>query len=85
MFEWFKNNHIKANTDNCHLLVTRDNDVTAKIGKFDVKISREEKLFGIKINIKLSFENHVSFLCKKASQKLHSFTRVVNFVDLAKH
>ena len=84
LFEWFKNNHMKANADKCHLLVTRDTDVTAKIGKFDVKISREEKLLGIKINIKLSFENHVSFLCKKASQKLHSFTRVVNFVDLAK-
>ena len=24
LFEWFKNNHMKANTDNCHLLVTKD-------------------------------------------------------------
>ena len=84
MFEWFKNNHMKANADKCHLLVTRDTDVTAKIGELDVKDSREVKLLGVKIDGKLSFENHVSSLCKKASQKLHLLRRVLNFMDLAK-
>ena len=84
LFEWFKNNHMKANADKCHLLVTRDADETAKIGELDVKNSREEKLLGVKIDSKLSFENHVPSLCKKASQKLHALARVVNFVDLAK-
>ena len=84
LFEWFKNNHMKANADNCHLLVTADTDVTAKIGELDVKNSREEKLLGVKIDTKLSFENHVSSLCKKISQKLHALTRVVNVMDLAK-
>ena len=32
LFEWLRNNHMKANADKCHLLVTRDTDVTAKIG-----------------------------------------------------
>ena len=40
LFECFKNNHMKANADRCHLLVTRNANVTAKIGKFDVKNSR---------------------------------------------
>ena len=42
LFQWLKNNHMKANADKCHLLVTRDTDVTAKSGDFDVKNSREE-------------------------------------------
>ena len=75
---------MKANADKCHLLVTRDTDVTAKIGEFDVENSREEKLLGIKTDSKLSFEIHVSSLDKKASQKLHALARVVNFMDLAK-
>ena len=75
---------MKANADKCHLLVTRDTDVTGKIGEFDVKNGREEKLLGVKIDKKLSFENHVSSLCKKASQKLHALARVINFIDLAK-
>ena len=27
LFEWFKNNQMKANANKCHLLVTRDTDV----------------------------------------------------------
>ena len=30
---------MKANADECQLLVTRDTDVTAKIGEFNVKIT----------------------------------------------
>ena len=75
---------MNANADKCHLLVTRDTGVTTKIGELDVKSSREEKLLGVKIDSKLFFENHVSSLCKKASQKLHPLVKVVNFVDLAK-
>ena len=78
----FRNNHMKVNADNCHLLLTRDTNVTAKTGKFDVKNSRKEKILGIKIDTKLSFENHVSSLWKKANQKLHALARVVNFMDL---
>ena len=84
LFEWFKNSQMKANTDKCHLLVTRNTDVTAKVGEFDVKNSREEKLLGVKIDTKLSFENHVSSFCKKANQKLHALARVGNFMNLAK-
>ena len=75
---------MNANADKCHLLVTRDTGVTTKIGELDVKSSREEKLLGVKIDSKLFFENHVSSLCKKVSQKLHALRRVVNFMDLAK-
>ena len=50
---------MKANADKCHLLVTRDTDVTTEIGELDVKNSREKKLLRIKID---------RTLCKKASQ-----------------
>ena len=51
---------MKANAVNFHILVTRDTDVIAKIGKFDLENSREKKLLGLKIDTKLFFENHVS-------------------------
>ena len=75
---------MNANADKCHLLVSRDTDVTIKIWESDVKNSREEKLLGVKIEIKLSFKNHVSSRCKTASQKLHTLARVVNFMDISK-
>ena len=73
----------ESQRDKCHLLITRDRGVTAEIGEFEVKNSREEKFLSVKIDTKLSFENHVSSLCKKASQKVHALARVVNFIDLA--
>ena len=77
LFLWFKNNHMKANAEKCHLLVTRDNDVTAKIEEFDVKNSREEKLFAVKIDTIFSFENHFPSLCKKTKPNLHAFPGIV--------
>ena len=82
LFKWLKNNQMKANADMYHLLVTRDT-VTAIIGEFDAKNSREEKFLGVKLDTELSFENHVSSLCKKASQRSHALARVANFMDLA--
>ena len=75
---------MKINTDKFPLLVTTDTEVRAKIGESDVKNSREKKLFGVKIDTKLSFKNHVFSYCKKASQKLNALARIVNFMDLAK-
>ena len=61
---------MKATAGKCHLLVTRDTDVTATIGDFDIENSREEKLLGLKMYTKIYFKNHFSSLCKKASQEL---------------
>ena len=39
-----------------------------------------EKLLGIKIDHNLSFDEHVSVLCRKAVQKLHALSRVSSFM-----
>ena len=83
LFEWLKHSHMKEDSDKYRQLVTRQTDVTAKFGEFDVKISRKEKLLVVNIDTKLSFKNHVFSLCKKASQKLDALARVVNFMDPA--
>ena len=85
LFKWFHENHMKANADKYHLLVTTTkNAVSANIREFAKNNSNGEKLLGIKIDTKLLFENHVSSLCKKASQKLHALARIVNYMDLSK-
>ena len=78
LFQWFKENHMQANPDKCHLLVTNKTLTSVNINGFQITNSTEEKLLGIKFDSKLSFENHVSSLCKKVSQKLHARTRTAN-------
>ena len=46
----------------CHLLVTTKTPIFANIEEIIVKNRNEEKLFGIKIDKKLSFKNHAWFI-----------------------
>ena len=83
LFRWFKENHMKANPDKYNLLVTTNALTFVNINSFQITNSTEEKLLGIKFDSKLSFQNHASSLCKKASQKLHALTRIANYVNLS--
>ena len=73
---------MKANTDKCHLLVSRNERCIAKIEEFSIKNSTKEKLLGVKFDSNLYFENHITSLCKKASQKLHALARISHYMDL---
>ena len=75
---------MKANANKCHLLVSSNESCTAKIEDFSIKNNTEEKLLGVKFDSNLSFENHVTSLCKKASQKLHALARISHYMDLNK-
>ena len=75
---------MKANADKCHLLVSSDESCTAKIEDFSIENSTEQKLLGVKFHSNLSFESHITSLCKKASQKLHALARISHYMDLNK-
>ena len=75
---------MKANANKCHLLVSSNESCTAKIEGFSIKNNTEEKLLGVKFDSNISFENHVTSLCKKASQKLHALARISHYMDLNK-
>ena len=69
LFKWFNDNLMRINADKCHLLVSTNNTVKITIGNFDITNSKNEKLLGVKFDHKLSFDNHISELCKKAIEK----------------
>ena len=75
---------MKANADKCYLLVSSDESCIAKIEDFTITNSTEEKLSGIKCDSNLSFESHVTSLCKTTSQKLHALAKISHCMDLNK-
>ena len=82
--EWFSDNFMKLNADKCHLLVLGqrcDGPVTVRIGNVDVVNSSEEKLLGVQIDSRLSFDNHVPKLCRKPSNKLYALARISPCMD----
>ena len=48
---------------------------------FELLLKFEHKL-GINLDSELKFEDHVNFICKKASQKLYAFAQIAPFMDL---
>ena len=68
---WFRENHMKANVDKYHLMKA-------------VQLRLKILVLGLKFHSNLSFENHVTSLCKKGSQKLHAVARILYYIDINK-
>ena len=47
-----------------------------------IRSSTTEKLLGIIFNNKFNFEDHVAYLCKRTSRKLHVLAHIANYMDL---
>ena len=81
LFEWFANNGLKAIPDKFHLVLNEArNDIFMEIMQFIIFNTNSQKLLGIKIDNKLTFDEHVNDLCCKASQKLHDLARIACYM-----
>ena len=47
--------------------------VTIKIKKSAIERSNSEKLFGVTIDNKLLFDDHIINICRETSQKIHAY------------
>ena len=84
LFDWLKNNRLKNNVDKCDVLVSTNKPVGIKIGDFSIDKRACEKLLGVKIDVSLNFNDHMSDLCKKASRKISAIAKVTPFMGLCK-
>ena len=84
LFKWFPNNYMVANADKCLLLTSTSEEVSVKIENEIIKKPLQEKLLGIVIDNRVTFEPHMKNLCKKAGQKLHALARIANYMDIRK-
>ena len=85
LLEWIGNNVLKANPDKFHLLLSNtDQNFSLNVDQYEIFNSNYEKLLGVTIDNKLKFDEHVSGLCKKASQKLHALARVSPYMNIMK-
>ena len=75
---------MKININKCPFLAITNYTVKIKIGNFDITNSKSEKLLGVKFDHKLSFDDHISALCKKASRKINALSRVALYMNISK-
>ena len=68
LLQWLNLNYFKANPDKSHLLLSNDDtNLKALINGHEIDNSEHVKLLGVTLDNKLSFDEHVSKLCKSAS------------------
>ena len=83
--EWLKNNDIIANPEKFHaLLIGGDKSDASGVdiciqGK-NTKSEDSVKLLGIKLDNKLNFDSHISFLCHNAATQLNVLKRLKSFI-----
>ena len=80
----FSHNLVISNSNKCHLLVSTNKIVNMKVENFDRKNSDIEKLLGVKLDHKLTFNSHISEFCKKASKKFHKLARLTPHINTSK-
>ena len=75
---------MKGSTDKCYLLLSKDESSEIHIGNSKIESSICEKLFGINIDSKLHFDDHIQDLFNKANRKLRALARATPYMNLQK-
>ena len=83
LFKWFQCNNFKASASKCHFFLSLYKPVTIKIKGSAIESSNSEKLV-VTIDSKLSFNDYITNLCCKTSQKLHALSRVASHMSFDK-
>ena len=84
LFTWLDNNLMKSNADKCHFLASPNKKVTIKIGIHEIANTKREKLLDVHLDSGLSFDYHMSQICKKESRKVCTLARVTSGMSLSK-
>ena len=76
--KWRMDNYLKTNPDKYHVLLSKTSPTQLIVKHIPIASSWCEKLLGVKIDQKLSFDPHVELICKKASQKLNELAQMAS-------
>ena len=58
-FNWFTDNQLKGNGDKCRVLLSFKRKVVTKVDSAQIENINSEKLLGVIIDSKLSFEENI--------------------------
>ena len=84
LFTWFSYNLMKENYDKCHVMFSQQDSVRVNIGAAQIENNKCQKFLGINIDSKLTFEDDINRICKKASTKLNAFSSISYYTNRLK-
>ena len=84
LLKWFIDNQMKAKQDKCHLIISKNENVSMYNAPFEIKNTNCEKLLGIKADRRLNFCEHFDGIIKNASRKINVLSRIIPFMNISK-
>ena len=78
--KWFENNHMEANPSKFQAILFKCRKNDLNIGDELIKHVSHVKLLGVLIDDNLSFNEHVSKLCVKATRQTNALCRIVKCI-----
>ena len=84
LFEWFAKNHMKANHDKCHLLMSTLTPISITVKDYIIKNSDNEKLLGVTVDANLNFNCHLENILKQVSKNVHVLARITPYMSILK-
>ena len=84
LFQWFKDNQMKANPDKSHCICSTNDTVNLIVENEVINNSKCEESRGVKFDYKLTFNAHIDDICKKAGLKLNTLSRIAPCMDYNK-
>ena len=79
----FQCNSFIANASKCHLFSSPCKPITIKINESAIECSNSEKRLGVTMDSK-SFDDHITNLSRKVSQRLHTLSMVACYMSFDK-
>ena len=80
ILEWFHSNLLKSNAGKCNLITNSTSAVEIQIENTIISSIKRVKLLGLHIDGRLDFDYHVNQICKKASKKIHTLSRICKYM-----
>ena len=80
LFKWLHENGMKANQDKCHFLSSLNINTKFSLPACRLENSDSQKFLGVTIDKKLSFNEHLTNLCDKASKKNQTLARIFLYI-----
>ena len=66
------------------MITSKSEDIVVNAENNPMKNSKREKLLGVKIDYKLTFNSHIDEICKKSGSKTNAFSRSLPYMNIEK-
>ena len=66
------------------MITSKSEDIVVNVENNPIKNSKCEKILGVKIDYKLTFNSHIDKIYKKAGQKMNALSRIVPYMNIEK-